>query len=48
MSDPIKFPRIAGPLGLRFDLRGYRTAGIFSRSLNLFEVSGGILLSIGR
>ncbi len=42
----VKFPRLAGPLGLRFDLRGYR-AGIFSNTLNLFEVSGGILLSLG-
>jgi hypothetical protein len=40
----LKLPRLAGPLGLRFDLRGYR-AGAFSGSLNLFEVSGGILVS---
>jgi len=44
----LKFPRLIGPLGLRFDVRGYRTTGIFSRSLNLFEASGGILLSIGK
>jgi hypothetical protein len=40
----LKFPRLAGPLGLRFDLRGYRAIA-FSGSLNLFEASGGLLLS---
>jgi hypothetical protein len=43
----LKFPHIAGPLGLRVDLRGYR-AGVFSDALNLFEISGGVLLSIGK
>ena len=43
----VKFPRLVGPLGLRFDLRGYRTTGIFSSSLNMFEFSGGVLLSMG-
>jgi hypothetical protein len=42
----LKIPRLAGPLGLRFDLRGYRV-GTFSNELNLFEVSGGILISLG-
>ena len=42
----LKFPHLAGPLGLRFDVRGYR-AGVFSNSLNLLEVSGGVLLSWG-
>ena len=40
----LKFPRVVGPLGLRFDLRGYR-ASAFSGSLNLFEASGGLLVS---
>jgi hypothetical protein len=40
----VKFPRLVGPLGVRFDVRGYR-AGVISDSLNLFEASGGILLS---
>jgi hypothetical protein len=44
----LKLPRLAGPLGLRLDLRGYRTTGIFSSSLNMFEASGGILLSMGK
>ena len=42
----LKFPHLAGPLGLRFDVRGYR-AGFVSNTLNILEVSGGILLSIG-
>jgi hypothetical protein len=41
----LKFARLAGPLGLRFDTRGYTALGVFSGTLNLFEVSGGILLS---
>ncbi len=43
----LKFPRVAGPLGLRFDVRGYR-AGVVSNKLNMLEVSGGVMLSIGR
>ncbi|NLT66273.1 MAG: hypothetical protein GXX84_06670 [Acidobacteria bacterium] len=42
----LKFPRIAGPLGLRFDLRGY-SAGVFANNLNLLEFSGGLYLSLG-
>jgi hypothetical protein len=41
----LKLARLAGPLGLRFDTRGYTALGVFSGTLNLFEVSGGILLS---
>jgi hypothetical protein len=43
----LKFPHLAGPLGLRFDMRGY-TAGILSNRLNMFEISGGVLLSVGK
>jgi hypothetical protein len=43
----LKYPHLAGPLGLRFDLRGY-SAGIISNNINLLEVSGGIILSLGR
>jgi hypothetical protein len=43
----LKFPHIAGPLGLRFDMRGY-SAGIVSKNVNMLEVSGGILLSLDR
>jgi hypothetical protein len=41
----LKFPRLAGPLGFRFDARGYTAVGIFSTRLNILEVSGGVLLS---
>jgi hypothetical protein len=44
----VKFPRLAGPLGLRLDARGYRATGILSGGLNIFEVSAGLLLSFGR
>ena len=40
----LKFPRLAGPMGLRFDMRGYR-AGNVSNKLNMLEVSGGVMLS---
>jgi len=41
----VKFRRLYGPLGLRFDARGYSARGIFSSSLSLLEVSGGLLIS---
>jgi hypothetical protein len=41
----VKFPRLAGPLGLRIDARGYTAIGVFSTQLNILEVSGGVLLS---
>ncbi len=44
----LKFPRMVGPLGLRVDLRGYTATGIFSNKLNMFEMSGGVLLSLGK
>ncbi len=43
----LKFPHLAGPLGLRFDVRGY-TAGVFSNKVNMVEFTGGILLSMGK
>jgi hypothetical protein len=43
----LKFPRIAGPLGLRFDVRGY-SAGLITDKLSILEVSGGIMLSFGK
>lgn len=42
-----KVPRIKGPFGLRFDVRGYR-AGFVTNSVNMFEMSGGIMISTGR
>jgi hypothetical protein len=43
----VKFPRICGPLGLRFDMRGYR-AGTVSNKLTIYEITGGALISIGK
>ena len=44
----LKFPRLVGPLGLRFDARGYTAVGTSGSSLNMLEVTAGVLLSIGR
>lgn len=48
----VKLVRLAGPLGLRFDVRGYRAMKVMflssKESLNIFEVSGGLLISLGR
>jgi len=41
----VKFPNLAGPVGARIDLRGYR-AGVFSRKVNMFEVSLGLMISL--
>ena len=42
----LKFPRLFGPLGLRFDMRGYSASGIISERLSLLEITGGILISL--
>jgi hypothetical protein len=44
----LKFPRIIGPLGVRFDVRGYTATGFSGGKLNMLEVTGGILLSFGK
>lgn len=44
----VQFPDVLGPLGLRFDARGYSARNVSSASLNFFEFSGGIVLSFGR
>jgi hypothetical protein len=41
----LKFPKLLGPAGLRLDARGYTATGVFSRSVNIFEISGGLLIS---
>jgi hypothetical protein len=41
----LKLPKMVGPLGLRFDARGYTATGVFSRKLNILEVSGGLLIT---
>ncbi|MCL2877516.1 MAG: hypothetical protein FWF13_01910 [Acidobacteria bacterium] len=43
----LKFPNLAGPLGARVDLRGYR-AGVLSKSVNMVELSFGLMISLGR
>ncbi len=45
----LKFPRLFGPIGLRFDVRGYTaTSFLGSENLNMLEVTGGVLLSFGK
>jgi len=41
----IKFRKLAGPLGVRFDLRGYSVPGVFNQTLNFVEGSVGLLFS---
>ncbi len=45
----LKFPKLAGPFGVRFDVRGYTATGLpGSQKLNMIEVTGGVLLSFGK
>jgi hypothetical protein len=41
----IKIRKLAGPLGVRFDVRGYSIPGVFSQTLNFVEGSVGLLFS---
>jgi len=41
----LKLPKMFGPLGLRFDARGYSTTAVSSGGLRIFEMSGGLLLT---
>jgi hypothetical protein len=41
----LKLTRLAGPVGLRFDVRGYTLPDVFSERLNVLEVSGGIIFT---
>jgi hypothetical protein len=41
----VKLRKLAGPLGFRIDARGYTAVKVFSHAFNMFEISGGILLS---
>lgn len=43
----IKVPDVWGPFGLQFDIRAYR-AGFVTGSVNMIEMSGGIVISTGR
>ncbi len=44
----IKFERLAGALGLRFDVRGYSITNVDNQTLNILEVSGGLLFNFGK
>jgi hypothetical protein len=41
----LKLRKLAGPLGVRFDVRGYSVPGVFSQTLNFVEGSVGLLFS---
>jgi hypothetical protein len=41
----LKLPKLIGPIGLRFDARGYTAPGVLSHSVSLLEISGGVLFS---
>jgi hypothetical protein len=43
----LKLRRLAGPVGLRFDARGYTLPDLLSQTLNIFEVSAGVTFSFG-
>lgn len=45
----VKLNRLAGPVGLRFDVRGWRTSEVFATSggVNILEATGAITLSWG-
>ena len=40
----LKFPHFRGRFGFRFDVRGYRV-GFVTNSINMLEMSGGIMIS---
>ncbi len=45
----VKLNRLIGPLGMRFDVRGWRTKNILNQGgVNLFEATGGITLAWGK
>jgi hypothetical protein len=44
----VKLERLAGPVGLRFDVRGWTAPDIFKNTLNMLEVSGGVVFTWGK
>ncbi len=44
----VKFRRLAGPLGLRLDVRGYSVPDVSAQTLNMFEASAGLVFTFGR
>ena len=43
----LKLDRLIGPMGLRFDVRGWSVANVFSRTLNMLEATGSVTFSWG-
>jgi hypothetical protein len=41
----VKLRKVAGPLGLRIDMRGYSVLGVFDQTLNFFEATIGLTAS---
>jgi hypothetical protein len=41
----LKFRNLAGPMGLRVDVRGYSVPSVFDQTLNFVEASIGVLFS---
>jgi hypothetical protein len=41
----LKFKNLAGPVGLRVDVRGYSVPSVFDQTLNFVEASIGVLFS---
>jgi len=41
----LKIPKLFGPAGLRFDARGRSALRVFSRAVNMFEFSAGVMFS---
>jgi hypothetical protein len=41
----LKIRNMAGPLGLRFDVRGYSAPGVYGSTLNIVEISAGAMIS---
>ncbi len=43
----LKLERLIGPVGFRFDIRGWSVKNVFSRTLNMLEATGSVTFSWG-
>ncbi len=41
----LKFTNLVGPMGVRFDVRGYSLPEVLDESLHMFEITGGLMFS---
>lgn len=41
----VKLTNLAGPVGVRFDIRGYSVPSVFDQTLNFVEGTVGVLFS---